>query len=130
MKAGLREPAAAVDALAVSPIRSQVTITARPETPNETLVTAVRRAGEALPELAALFGVEPMSARERKKSRPARQKPAGTAPKPPAPAPSEPAPQPPAVEAPAAEAEAVPAAAAEVGETAPSVEDAQEPEQD
>lgn len=77
--------AAAVDALAVSPIRNQVTITAKPETPNEALVTAVRRAGEALPELAALFGVEPMSARERKKSRPARQKPAAAAPKPAAP---------------------------------------------
>ena len=73
--------AAAVDALAVSPIRNQVKITAKPETPNEALITAVRRAGEALPELAALFGVEPMSARERKKSRPVRQKPAGAAPK-------------------------------------------------
>jgi hypothetical protein len=73
--------AAAVDALAVSPIRNQVKITAKPETPNEALITAVRRAGEALPELAALFGVEPMSARERKKSRPVRQKPAGAGPK-------------------------------------------------
>ncbi|MFM7064168.1 MAG: hypothetical protein ACKO04_11845, partial [Actinomycetes bacterium] len=84
--------AAAVDALAVSPIRNQVQLTTRPETPNEALVTAVRRAGEALPELAALFGVEPMSARERKKSRPARQKPAGVAPTPAAPKESAPAP--------------------------------------
>jgi hypothetical protein len=145
--------AAAVDALAVSPIRNQVKITAKPETPNEALVTAVRRAGEALPELAALFGVEPMSARERKKSRPVRQKPGGSAPKPGAPKPQDskadeapkdeaaPAQESPTTAEPAAE-DAVPvedAAPAEAAapvedaapaEAAPSVEDAEEPEQD
>jgi len=62
--------AAAIDALAVSPIRNQVAPTSRPEEPNEALVTAVRRAADRLPALATLFGVEPMSAKERKRSRP------------------------------------------------------------
>jgi len=127
--------AAAVDALAVSPIRNQVKITAKPETPNEALVTAVRRAGEALPELAALFGVEPMSARERKKSRPVRQKPGGSAPKPGAPKPQDskadeapkdeaaPAQESPTTAEPAAE-DAVPVEDAAPAEEATPVEDA------
>ncbi|MFM7069186.1 MAG: hypothetical protein ACKOYM_06960, partial [Actinomycetes bacterium] len=66
--------AAAIDALAVSPIRNLVTISVKPDAPNEALITAVRRAGDRLPELLTLFGVEAMSARERKRVRPERQR--------------------------------------------------------
>jgi len=62
--------AAALDALAVSPIRSQVTIASRPAEPSADLLEAVRRVADQLPQIAALFGVDPSEAAAARKRRP------------------------------------------------------------
>ena len=62
--------AAALDALAVSPIRSQVTIAGRPAEPSADLLEAVRRVADQLPQIAALFGVDPSEAAAARKRRP------------------------------------------------------------
>lgn len=62
--------AAALDALAVSPIRSQVTISGRPAEPSADLLEAVRRVADQLPQVAALFGVDPSEAAAARKRRP------------------------------------------------------------
>jgi hypothetical protein len=54
--------AAALDALAVSPVRAQVTPTSKPAEPTEDLLEAVRRVSDRLPAIAALFGVDPSEA--------------------------------------------------------------------
>ena len=51
--------AAAVDALAFSPVRNQVTPAGRPEQPSEALVEVVTRMGDRLPQLVELFGIDP-----------------------------------------------------------------------
>lgn len=62
--------AAALDALAVSPIRSQVTISSRPAEPSADLLEAVRRVADQLPQVASLFGVDPSEAAAARKRRP------------------------------------------------------------
>jgi hypothetical protein len=123
--------AAVLEAAAFSPVRSQIAPTARPESPSPELTGTVTRLAPALPQIAALFGVEVAAGASMPKPlRPT--KPAGptkkAAPKPPAaerapkPAPA-PAPEAPAaateapvteVEAPAADAPVADAPAAEV----------------
>src|SRR5690606_36028152 len=49
--------AAAVDALAYSPVRNQVTPAGRPEQPSEALLDAVKRVGDRLPKIVELFGL-------------------------------------------------------------------------
>ena len=51
--------AAAVDALAFSPVRNQVVPAGRPENPSPALLDAVRRVGDRLPALVELFGLDP-----------------------------------------------------------------------
>lgn len=65
--------AAALDALAFSPVRQQVTPASRPAEPTEELLEAVRRVADRLPAVAEMFGVSPAEAASaRKRSRPAR----------------------------------------------------------
>ncbi|MBS1839142.1 MAG: hypothetical protein JST64_15725 [Actinobacteria bacterium] len=66
--------AAALDALAFSPVRQQVVPAGRPETPTEDLLEAVRRVADRLPKIAELFGVDPSEAAAAKRRRPPRAK--------------------------------------------------------
>ena len=139
--------AAVLEAAAFSPIRSQITPTARPEAPTAELTSTVTRLAPAVPQIAALFGVEvaagasmPKPLRPTKPTGPTKKagpggpggpKPAGDrAPRPPAPpapaattdAPAaEPSVEAPTAEAPAAEAPAPEAPVAEAPE-APAAE--------
>ncbi len=69
--------AAAVDALAYSPVRQQVAPAGRPETPTEDLLEAVRRVADRVPKVAELFGVDPSEAAAAKRRRPPRGKQGG-----------------------------------------------------
>ena len=70
--------AAAVDALAYSPVRLQVEPAAIPEKPTDELLEAVRRVADRLPKVAALFGVDPAeAAAAKRRGRPGRAKAAG-----------------------------------------------------
>jgi hypothetical protein len=51
--------AALIEALALSPVRLQVTPAGVPSNPSDALVQTVRRLGDRLPQVAAAFGVEP-----------------------------------------------------------------------
>ena len=51
--------AAAVDALAFSPVRNQVAPAGRPAEPSEALIDAVTRVGDRLPKMVELFGLDP-----------------------------------------------------------------------
>ena len=51
--------AAVVDAVAFSPVRTQVTPDGIPERPGEPLLTAVRKVADRVPQIAVLFGIEP-----------------------------------------------------------------------
>ncbi|MEX0767091.1 MAG: hypothetical protein WD029_01290 [Microthrixaceae bacterium] len=51
--------AAALDALAFSPVRNLVTPTGAPEEPSPALLDAVRRVGDRLPNMVLLFGLDP-----------------------------------------------------------------------
>ena len=51
--------AAVVDAVAFSPVRTQVTPDGIPERPGEPLLTAVRKVADRVPQIAGLFGIEP-----------------------------------------------------------------------
>lgn len=63
-----------LDALAFSPIRSSITITVRPDEPSAELMETVKKVGSRLPEIAALFGLDPAAlAAESRRSRPSRQ---------------------------------------------------------
>lgn len=65
--------AAALDALAFSPVRQQVTPASRPAEPTDDLLEAVRRVADRLPAIAEMFGVSPAEAASaRKRSRPGR----------------------------------------------------------
>jgi hypothetical protein len=66
--------AAAVDALAYSPVRQQVVPAGRPENPTEDLLEAVRRVADRVPKVAELFGVDPSEAAAAKRRRPPRGK--------------------------------------------------------
>ena len=62
--------AAAVDALAYSPVRNQVTPAGRPERPSEALIEAVKRVGDRLPAIVELFGMDPAEIAKAAKRRP------------------------------------------------------------
>ena len=62
--------AAAVDALAYSPVRNQVVPAGRPEQPSEALLDAVKRVGDRLPKLVELFGLDPAEVAKAAKRRP------------------------------------------------------------
>ncbi len=66
--------AAALDTLAVSPIRAQVRIASRPAEPTDELLEAVRRVADQLPEVALLFGVDPSEAAAARRRRPRHQR--------------------------------------------------------
>ena len=51
-----------LDALAFSPVRTQVVPAGRPEKPADELIAAVRKLGSRLPQIAELFGVTPTAA--------------------------------------------------------------------
>ena len=48
-----------VDAVALSPVRTQVVPAGVPDSPTEDLLTAIRRLADRVPQIAALFGIEP-----------------------------------------------------------------------
>jgi len=77
--------ATVLDAVAFSPVRSQVTPQGCPPNPNEQLLTTVRRLASKVPDIAALFGITPSGPPKRSatKRRP-------TPPPPPTPPPAEP----------------------------------------
>ncbi|MCB0985032.1 MAG: hypothetical protein KDB06_10330 [Ilumatobacter sp.] len=118
---------AVLEAAAFSPVRTHVTPSAPPAQSNDELAATVKRLAPALPQVAALFGVEVApNAPQPKPLRPTR--PAGpAAKKPPKPAPA-PAAKPPVEETPAAEAVEAPTAEAPIAE-APTAE-ADTPEAD
>lgn len=59
-----------LDAVAFSPVRQQVTPAGVPERPNDELRETVRRLSTRVPEIAALFGIEPTEPpRKRRRSR-------------------------------------------------------------
>ena len=123
---------AVLEAVAFSPIRSQVQPTAKPAQVNDELLATVKRLSSLLPTVAALFGIEVDAKAQPKPLRPTRPgaPTKGAAPKPPqAPRPPRP-PAPPAAAAPAAPAPATEAPAAEapaeVVEVAPVAEAAAE----
>ena len=51
--------AAVVDAVAFSPVRTQVSPTGAPERPGEPLLAAIRKVADRVPQIAGLFGIEP-----------------------------------------------------------------------
>jgi len=105
---------AVLEAVAFSPIRSQVTPAAKPAQVNDELLATVKRLGSLLPQVAALFGIEVDAKSQPKPLRPTR--PAG-----PAKAAAKPTPRPPMPPKAAAPAPS-PAAEAPVVEAAPVVE--------
>lgn len=62
--------AAAVDALAFSPVRNSVTPAGRPEQPSQGLLDAVMRVGDRLPQMVLLFGLDPAEVAKAAKRRP------------------------------------------------------------
>ena len=54
--------ATVVDSVALSPVRTQVIPEGIPERPNDDLLTTIRRLADRVPQIAALFGVEPRPA--------------------------------------------------------------------
>ena len=54
--------ATVVDSVAVSPVRTQVVPEGIPERPGDDLVAAIRRLADRVPQIAALFGIEPAPA--------------------------------------------------------------------
>jgi len=72
--------AAALDALAYSPVRNQVVPAGRPEQPSEDLLETVKRVGDRLPAIVELFGLDPAEVAKASRRRgrgPRRGKPAG-----------------------------------------------------
>jgi hypothetical protein len=106
--------AAVLEAAAFSPIRAQIVPTARPESPSPDLTSTIGRLAPALPQIAALFGIEvaagasmPKPLRPTKPGAPTKK--AAPAPKPagergPKPIPAPPAPKAPAADAPVEDA--------------------------
>ncbi len=54
--------ATVVDSVAVSPVRTQVVPEGIPERPSDDLVATIRRLADQVPQIAALFGIEPAPA--------------------------------------------------------------------
>ena len=48
-----------VDAVALSPVRTQVVPAGVPDSPTDELLTAIRRLADRVPQIATLFGIEP-----------------------------------------------------------------------
>ena len=100
---------AVLEAVAFSPIRSQVVAAAAATQVSEELTATVKRLGALLPQIAALYGItvdakaaQPKPLRPTRPAAPAKKKPAAPAAKPAAPAAAAPAEQAAPVEAPAA----------------------------
>jgi hypothetical protein len=119
--------ATVLDALAYSPVRSQVTPQGIPAEPGDELLAAVRKLASRLPAIAALFGVEaPSSPARSGRGRP-RGKGKATPPPPPPPPPAPPVSQDVPVDAPAVEDSAPaieePTPAPAVEDSAPAIEE-------
>ena len=116
-----------LDAVAYSPIRQSVTPQGIPSRPNDELLETVKRLSSRVPEIAALFGIEPQEPKQRRRR--GRGKGSGGGGRPPAPpappaeAAAEPAPAEADAPAPEADAEA-PAAPVEATEAAPAAAEA------
>ena len=52
-----------VDSIALSPVRTQVIPAGIPTKPSDDLLTAIRRLADRVPQIAALFGIQPEPAR-------------------------------------------------------------------
>jgi hypothetical protein len=113
-----------LDALALSPVRQQVTPAAVPENPKPELVAMVRKLANRVPEIAALFGLGPVARAAAAAAAPA-SSPSAPIPPPPAAAPVVPAPvAPPESTAPAeVAAPDEPAPSADTGNDAPAAPD-------
>lgn len=83
---GTERYVAVLEALALSPVRTVATPAQVPDPAPEELVSAVRRLGDRLPQIAAAFGVEPAPAPATRRRSPPRRPPAvsRSAPTPPA----------------------------------------------
>ena len=57
--------ATVVDSIALSPVRTQVIPAGIPTEPGDDLLAAIRRLADRVPQIAALFGIQPESARPR-----------------------------------------------------------------
>ena len=57
--------ATVVDSIALSPVRTQVIPAGIPTKPSDDLLAAIRRLADRVPQIAALFGIQPESARPR-----------------------------------------------------------------
>ena len=55
--------ATVVDSIALSPVRTQVIPAGIPTKPSDDLLTAIRRLADRVPQIAALFGIQPQPAR-------------------------------------------------------------------
>ena len=64
--------AASVDALAFSPLRQRIVPRSRPANPTDDLMEAVRRVADRIPQVAALFAVDPSEAAAARRRRPPR----------------------------------------------------------
>lgn len=62
--------ATVVDSVAVSPVRTQVVPEGIPERPSDDLVAAIRRLADRVPQIAALFGIEPAPATQTRRRPP------------------------------------------------------------
>ena len=58
--------ATVADAVAFSPVRTQVTPVGIPAQPNESLLSAIRKVADRIPQIAAMFGMEPDPPRRRR----------------------------------------------------------------
>lgn len=85
--------ATVLDAVALSPVRTQVVPEGIPAKPSDELLVAVRKLAPRLPQVAALFGIEtapsPPSGRPRRRSSPPPARPPAAAPDPAAPDPGD-----------------------------------------
>ncbi len=108
-----------LDAVAYSPIRLSVTPQGIPSRPNDELLETVKRLSTRVPQIAALFGIEPQEPKQRRRR--GRGKGSGGGRPPAPPAPPDPAAAP-AAEAPAPEAAEAPPAADEAVAEAPAAE--------
>ncbi len=71
-----------VDAVALSPVRTQVVPVGVPEKPSEDLLAVVRKLADRVPQIAALFGIEPSAPSRRGRRTPPPPPPAAAAGKP------------------------------------------------
>ena len=55
-----------VDSVALSPVRTHVIPVGAPDNPSEDLLATIRRLADRVPQIAALFGIEPQAPRSRR----------------------------------------------------------------